>query len=60
MTSIKQLGITAVLLGTLSAAPAWAQDAPADAANFYTSDKVIVQPVVFKNQYKRSVNGSLK
>lgn len=59
MICIKQFGVAAALLGTLSAVPATAQDAPADAANFYTSDKVTVQPVSFKNQYKMDIAGNL-
>jgi fermentation-respiration switch protein FrsA (DUF1100 family) len=39
--------------------PAVAQDMSNGAANFYTSDKVIVQKVTFKNQYQMKVTGNL-
>jgi len=38
---------------------AMAQDMSNGAANFYTSDKVIVQKVSFKNQYQMKVAGNL-
>lgn len=34
-------------------------DAPADASNFYTSDRVGVHKVGFRNQYRMSVGGNL-
>ena len=54
MTTLQRLGTAAAVIGILSAAPAFAQDIPADAANFYTSDKVVTQPVTFRNQYRTS------
>lgn len=59
MTTLKQLGMAAAVIGIMSAVPAMAQDIPADAANFYTSDKVTMQPVTFKNQYKMDIAGNL-
>ncbi|HCI13836.1 MAG: hypothetical protein A2063_00495 [Gallionellales bacterium GWA2_60_142] len=41
------------------AVPAVAQDMSNGAANFYTSDKVIMQKVTFKNQYQMKVTGNL-
>lgn len=38
---------------------AYAMDKPADADNFYTSDKVVVEKVRFKNQYAMEVVGNL-
>ena len=40
-------------------APVSASDKPADADNFYTSDKVTVQKAIFPNQYKMNVVGNL-
>jgi hypothetical protein len=48
------LGMVAAL-----AMSAVAQDMSNGAANFYTSDKVIVQKVTFKNQYQMKVTGNL-
>ncbi len=39
--------------------PAFAQEKPADADNFYQSDKVRWQKVMFPNQYKMNVVGTL-
>lgn len=39
--------------------PAMAQDMSNGAANFHTSDKVIVQKVTFRNQYQMKVTGNL-
>ena len=51
MRTLKQLGMVAAVLGMMSlAAPALAQDMPADADNFYKSKNVAVQAVTFKNQ----------
>lgn len=41
------------------AAPATAQDMSNGANNFYTSDRVAVQKVTFRNQYRMNVAGSL-
>ena len=59
MTTLQRLGTAAAVIGILSAAPAFAQDIPADAANFYTSDKVVTQPVTFRNQYRMDIAGNL-
>lgn len=61
MTSFRLAGASALLLGLLSAAPAAAQESgiPADASNFYKSDRVIMQPVTFPNQYKMTIAGDL-
>ena len=45
------------LLSTTGVAAA--ADSSLGAANFYTSDKVTVQKVTFKNQYKMNVAGNL-
>ncbi|MEI3478735.1 MAG: hypothetical protein V8Q84_06020 [Bilophila sp.] len=39
--------------------PALAQERPADASNFYQSDKVDVRKVTFKNQYRMDIAGNL-
>lgn len=60
MHTLKQLGMVAAVLGMMSlAAPALAQDMPADADNFYKSKNVAVQAVTFKNQYKMVISGNL-
>ena len=61
MTMLKQLSMAAAAIGIMSAAPAIAQEikTPADAANFYQSDKVSMQPVTFLNQYKMTIAGNL-
>ena len=60
MRTLKQLGMVAAVLGIMSlAAPALAQDMPADADNFYKSKNVAVQAVTFKNQYKMDIAGNL-
>jgi len=64
---VKAAGISFAALGILSATggPAFAADtqqapnAPADADNFYKSDKLTVQKVSFKNQYDMQVAGNL-
>ena len=48
------LGMMAFVGATVSA-----YDKPADADNFYTSDKVTVQKVTFPNQYRMNVVGTL-
>lgn len=53
-TGVATLGMAVAL-----AMPANAQDMSHGAANFYTSDKVIVQKVTFQNQYKMKVAGNL-
>ena len=48
-----------VILSTAGASTVFAADRPADADNFYRSDKVEVQKVTFKNQYKMNIAGNL-
>ncbi len=53
------VGIATLGLAAAFAMPAIAQDMSNGATNFYTSDKVIVQKVTFKNQYQMKVAGNL-
>ncbi|WP_302155150.1 alpha/beta hydrolase [Phascolarctobacterium faecium] len=48
-----------VILSTAGTSVVFAADRPADADNFYRSDKVEVQKVTFKNQYKMNIAGNL-
>ena len=48
-----------VILSTAGTSAVFAADRPADAGNFYRSDKVEVQKVTFKNQYKMNIAGNL-
>lgn len=48
-----------VILSTAGTSAVFAADRPADADNFYRSDKVEVQKVTFKNQYKMNMAGNL-
>ena len=48
-----------VILSTGGTSAVFAADRPADADNFYRSDKVEVQKVTFKNQYKMNIAGNL-
>lgn len=48
-----------VILSTAGTSAVFAADRPADADNFYRSDKVEVQKVTFKNQYKMNISGNL-
>ena len=48
-----------VILSTAGTSALFAADRPADADNFYRSDKVEVQKVTFKNQYKMNIAGNL-
>lgn len=48
-----------VILSTAGTSAVFAADRPADADNFYRSDKVEVQKVTFKNQYKMNIAGYL-
>lgn len=53
-------GIAAVgLASLLDSTPAGAQDMSRGAANFYTSEKVTLQKVTFKSQYRMDVAGNL-
>lgn len=47
------------ILSTAGTSAVFAADRPADADNFYRSDKVEVQKVTFKNQYKMNIAGNL-
>ena len=61
MRTMKHLGIAAALLSMLFAVPVFARDIkiPADAANFYKSNKVAMQAVTFPNQCKMEIAGNL-
>lgn len=48
-----------VILSTAGTSAVFDADRPADADNFYRSDKVEVQKVTFKNQYKMNIAGNL-
>ena len=48
-----------VILSTAGTSAVFAADRPADADNFYRSDKVEVQKVTFQNQYKMNIAGNL-
>lgn len=48
-----------VILSMAGTSAVFAADRPADADNFYRSDKVEVQKVTFKNQYKMNIAGNL-
>ena len=48
-----------VILSTAGTSTVFSADRPADADNFYRSDKVEVQKVTFKNQYKMNIAGNL-
>ena len=48
-----------VILSTAGTSAVFAADRPADADNFSRSDKVEVQKVTFKNQYKMNIAGNL-
>lgn len=48
-----------VILSTAGTSAVFAADRPADADNFYRSDKVEVQKVTFKNQCKMNIAGNL-
>ena len=48
-----------VILSTAGTSAVFAADRLADADNFYRSDKVEVQKVTFKNQYKMNIAGNL-
>ena len=48
-----------VILSTAGTSAVFAADRPADADNFNRSDKVEVQKVTFKNQYKMNIAGNL-
>ena len=51
--------LTALFGVLLSTSAASGADMPKDADNFYTSDKVTLQKVTFKNQYDMNIAGNL-
>ena len=60
--ALKLAGLGVATLGMmplLNVSTAKAQDMSNGADNFYTSDKVTVQKVTFKNQYQMNVAGNL-
>lgn len=60
MSIIKRSDIAAAIAGVIMMSNiVSAQANPADADNFYTSDKVTVLPVTFENQYKMKITGNL-
>jgi len=52
-------GMATVGMAATLIMPAMAEDMSKGATNFFTSDKVIVQKVTFKNQYQMKVTGNL-
>ena len=52
-------GMATIGMAATLSMPAMAQDMSNGADNFYTSDKVTVQKVTFKNQYQMNVAGNL-
>ena len=59
MRAVKRLGMSAAIIGAMSAAPVLAQEIPADASNFYKSESVTMRQVTFPNQYKMNIAGNL-
>lgn len=61
MGMLKLCGAFAAALGLASffAAPVRAMEKPADADNFYQSDRVAIHRVMFPNQYRMNVAGNL-
>jgi fermentation-respiration switch protein FrsA (DUF1100 family) len=57
--SLKAFASIFLVLSLSTPGAALAYDIPADAANFYKSDKVSVQKVTFNNQYRMKVVGNL-
>ncbi|WP_037586702.1 hypothetical protein [Stenoxybacter acetivorans] len=57
-TMFATLAVSAIL-GMSSTAFAAVTEKPADADNFYKSDKVTIQKVTFPNQYKMNIAGNL-
>lgn len=55
----KSIALGVILSTTAGTSAVFAADRPADADNFYRSDKVEVQKVTFKNQYKMNIAGNL-
>lgn len=58
-TGAAAVGMLSTTGATLAAAPKKSIPLPNGADNFYTSDKVTVQKVSFKNQYQMAIAGSL-
>ncbi|HIW78306.1 MAG TPA: alpha/beta hydrolase [Candidatus Bilophila faecipullorum] len=60
MSMLQLFGMVAAVIGVMAVTvPALAQERPADASNFYQSDKVDVRKVTFKNQYHMDIAGNL-
>lgn len=60
MDKIQIFGLcVAFLIVCLFGAEAHAAEKPADADNFYTSDKTTMEKVVFPNQYRMNIAGNL-
>ena len=60
MSMLQLFGMVAAVIGVMAVTvPALAQERPADASNFYQSDKVDVRKVAFKNQYHMDIAGNL-
>ncbi len=60
MSMLQLFGMVAAVIGAMAVTvPALAQERPADASNFYQSDKVDVRKVTFKNQYRMDIAGNL-
>lgn len=61
MVKLTFLGTIAAAMGMMSfmAGSVSAMEKPPDADNFYTSDKITVQKVMFPNQYRMNVVGNL-
>jgi fermentation-respiration switch protein FrsA (DUF1100 family) len=58
-TGAAAMGMLSTTGAALAAAPGKSTQLPNGADNFYTSDKVTVQKVSFKNQYQMTVAGNL-
>lgn len=59
MKSILAILTLSIIFTTTGAAFAAAAEKPADADNFYKSDQVTVQKVMFPNQYRMNIAGNL-
>lgn len=58
-TGVVAVSMLSTTGATLAAAPKKSTELPNGADNFYTSDRVTVQQVTFKNQYRMTVAGTL-
>lgn len=60
MSMLHMFGLMAAVVGVMAlGVPALAGEMPADADNFYRSDKVDVRKVTFRNQYRMDIAGNL-